>query len=376
MFKIHSATHDIPRLRRRMAQVMRGERLAPLPLPAPRRAEPARRRWLAAAAGQSRLKALIQRTPGLRDVYNLAHALLTIQGRLHWLRQQSQEAHERLEGRLLHQQRTLAMQQEDLATVQRLAARQARKLEELAAAGLQSAAPAAADPTASDGWYVALEAALRGSSADIGARQRRYLQIVHDALGSVAGADRAPVQVLDLGCGRGEWLSLLRDDGLRARGIDSDTGMLALGRAQGLDIVHGDLLDHLATHADASIGAITAFQVVEHLPLPALLQLLAQAHRVLAPGGVLILETPNPENLQVAAYGFWLDPTHQRPLPPPLLHVLATHHGYAPVAIVRSNPWPEGEQAAAAADPHLAKLLYCEQDYALVAHKPRSQARD
>lgn len=228
-----------------------------------------------------------------------------------------------------------------------------------------------------DGWYAALEAALRGSTADIAQRQQHYLEFVRRALDAQVQLPsyRAPLPVLDLGCGRGEWLAQLASAGLRTVGVDSDAAMLAHAQQdRGVQVLQADLLDYLSTQAPASFGAITAFQVVEHLPLPVLLHLLSQSYRVLAPGGVLILETPNPENIQVGAYSFWLDPTHQRPLPPPLLFTLAGHYGFERRHIERCSPWAQHSEAASSPtlpDPHLAKILYCEQDYALIAYKPQ-----
>jgi SAM-dependent methyltransferase len=216
-------------------------------------------------------------------------------------------------------------------------------------------------------YYVSLENLYRGESSAIEARFERYLDVMRAA---EVGGVQDPV--LDLGCGRGEWLSILSREGLKSVGVDADAAMLAPARARGEQVLQGDLITFLEGAEAASYGAVTAFQVVEHLPLEALMRLFAGAKRALRPGGVLVLETPNPENIQVASYSFWLDPTHVRPLPPPLLDYFARYFGFIDVQIVRSNPWP-GDQHFPEDSPvyrHLNKLLFCEQDYALVARKP------
>jgi len=216
-------------------------------------------------------------------------------------------------------------------------------------------------------WYLALENSLRGSKDAIEARLQTYLAHL-----SCAQVGQSDWPVLDLGCGRGEWLALLGKHGFTARGVDTNAAMLAEAEKQGLDVRQLDLLTALQQTAPSSIGAITAFQVIEHVNLATLLELFQQAWRVLHPGGVLLLETPNPENIQVGAYSFWLDPTHIRPLPPPLLAHSAAHFGFIDITIVRSNPWPASAQDASnsGCTAILNKLMFGYQDYALVARKP------
>ena len=216
-------------------------------------------------------------------------------------------------------------------------------------------------------YYLALENIYRGEPDAISMRLEHYLPHIREAQ---AGHPDAPI--LDLGCGRGEWLALLRRHSLAALGVDNNPAMAGEAQQLGLHIIEGDLLSFLEDAAPDSYGAVTAFQVVEHLDTEALLRLFLAAQRALLPGGVLLLETPNPENLQVSGFSFWLDPTHVRPLPPPLLMHYARYFGFIDIAIQRASPWPEAlrltEDSAAAR--HLDKLLFCEQDYALIARKP------
>lgn len=242
-----------------------------------------------------------------------------------------------------------------------------QQVQTLLEAACRSPAAGSAEASPYPDYYVGLENLYRGESQAIEARFSPYLAFIREA---AAGGSQDPI--LDLGCGRGEWLAVLRREGLCASGVDSDASMLEQARSRGASVVQGDLLSFIEAAAPASYGAITAFQVVEHLPLEVLMRLFAASARALRPGGVLIFETPNPENLQVSGYSFWLDPTHVRPLPPPLLDYFARYFGFIEMRIVRSNPWPldRSLEDASPAAQYLNKLLFCEQDYALVARKP------
>jgi O-antigen chain-terminating methyltransferase len=117
---------------------------------------------------------------------------------------------------------------------------------------------------------------------------------------------------------------------------------------------------------------VTAFQVVEHLPFECVVALVQAAFRALLPGGILLFETPNPENLQVATYSFWMDPTHKKPIPPPLLMDLSFHAGFRDGLVLRQNPWPDwqGEEAEPTLEGQMNHRLHGPQDYALLAYKP------
>ena len=199
--------------------------------------------------------------------------------------------------------------------------------------------------------YFAFEARMRASTDEIRERQRPYVELLRG---------RGPV--LDVGCGRGELLRLLRDEGTEARGVDADADMVAFARGEGLDVRQEDLLDALAATADGSLGAITALQVVEHLPPPVLTRFLAGAARALRPGGLLILETINPAS-PAALRHYFADLTHAQPLVPETLELLARHAGFASVEITFMN---EPEQHA---DRRISEQLFAPLDYALIARK-------
>lgn len=164
--------------------------------------------------------------------------------------------------------------------------------------------------------YLDFEDVFRGSSTRVAELVRPYAVL----LGSRH-------RVLELGCGRGELLALLAEAGVSAVGVDSDAGMLSRARARGLDVAQADLLEYLSGQPDGSVDGIVSIEVVEHLDPAVLPELLAQACRVLEPGGMLLAETVNPHSL-TAHKLFWLDPTHRHPLFPETLLVLAASAGF------------------------------------------------
>jgi SAM-dependent methyltransferase len=211
-------------------------------------------------------------------------------------------------------------------------------------------------------FYKAFEDRYRGSRETVKERLRVYLPFL-----AALRRRGAEGRVLDLGCGRGEWLELLRETGVAAAGVDVDEGMLASCREAGLAVHAGDLLSNLRECAAESLDVVSAFHVVEHLPFSRLQAVVQEALRVLRPGGLLVMETPNPENLSVGAAGFYLDPTHVRPLHPGLLAFVPEHYGFARVKILRLQ---EPSALAQGAVPTLLNVLRdVSPDYAVVAEK-------
>ena len=219
-----------------------------------------------------------------------------------------------------------------------------------------------------DAFYVAFEDSFRGDRGQIRAGLVHYLDDVA-ACGTVATA----TPLLDLGCGRGEWLELLREHDYAARGVDLNRVAVEQCRGVGLAVTHADVLDSLSTCADAGLGAISAFHIIEHLPFDRLLELLQQCYRKLSPGGLLLLETPNPENLLVGSHTFYHDPTHRNPLTPTATAFLVRYCGFSDPEIRRLHPYPESARVAGD-DPLTARVnghLCGPQDFAVIAHKPR-----
>jgi len=208
--------------------------------------------------------------------------------------------------------------------------------------------------------YFAFESRMRGSVDAIRERQRRYVDDFRDA---------APV--LDIGCGRGELLALLREAGIEARGIDADADMVAFARGEGLDVEQADLLEYLERVDAGSLGGIFMGQVVEHLPPAVLVRALELAAQKLRPGGVLVAETINPLS-PIALRNYYADLTHAQPLVPETLELLARQSGFAETELRFLNEPADrltepDDPVIAANVRRLNELLFAPLDYALVA---------
>jgi O-antigen chain-terminating methyltransferase len=225
--------------------------------------------------------------------------------------------------------------------------------------------------------YVELEARFRGAEGEIERRVDPYLEIL---------AQRGPV--LDLGCGRGEALEALARRGVAGRGVDANAEMVARCREKGLEVEEGDLFETLRSAERGSLGGILSLHVIEHLPAESLDTLVKLAWRALREGGVLILETPSPLSLVVAARNFWIDPTHRRPVHPSTLRHSFEHAGFDPVERVDLQPFASEDRLpdlpTDGLPPELAplverlqrlrddldRLLYGYQDFGMVGYKP------
>jgi len=219
----------------------------------------------------------------------------------------------------------------------------------------------------SAGFYRAFEDRYRGARETIKQRLRAYQPFI-EPLATL----QSPPRALDVGCGRGEWLELLGEQGFQAHGVDLDEGMLAACRERGLDVELGDAIACLRRMPDASLTLVSAFHLVEHIPFEVLQALVSEAQRVLLPGGLLIMETPNAENLVVGATSFYLDPTHLRPLPPQLLAFITEYGGFQRHKVVRLQ-----EDAALRGDAPIGLINVLDgvsPDYAVVAQKDAGAA--
>jgi 2-polyprenyl-3-methyl-5-hydroxy-6-metoxy-1,4-benzoquinol methylase len=218
-----------------------------------------------------------------------------------------------------------------------------------------------------DAFYKRFEDRFRGTRDDIMNRVRVYLPTIR-----AAGAGSADAPVLDVGCGRGEWLELLSTEGASAIGVDLSPTMVRECTEMGLKVVCDDAIEYLAGAPEGAFGAVTGFHIIEHLPFRRFIELLDATLRALRTGGVAVFETPNPENLVVGSCNFWYDPTHRAPLPPEMVRWVAESRGFARAEILRLHPVPESEhlrEGAAAVRSLLNQKLYGPQDYALVAYK-------
>jgi hypothetical protein len=158
--------------------------------------------------------------------------------------------------------------------------------------------------------------------------------------------------------------------GVNALGVDLDEGMLSACSENGLQVVHGDAIAHLSSLENNSQLIVSAFHMVEHISFDELRHLVQEAHRVLKPGGLLIMETPNPENIMVATCSFYLDPTHVRPIPPDLLLFTTEFYNFFRSKIVRVQEWSEIKTTNTLGISHV--LGGTSPDYAIVAQKSAS----
>ncbi|TFI55839.1 methyltransferase domain-containing protein [Mastigocladus laminosus UU774] len=216
-----------------------------------------------------------------------------------------------------------------------------------------------------DAFYVAFENQFRGSRDDILNRLKVYLPFIAEAK---IGESHSPI--LDVGCGRGEWLELLQNNNYTARGLDINRVMLEQCRSRGLEVIEADVISYLNSLSENSLGAITGFHIIEHLPFQILMKLFTETVRVLRPGGLVIFETPNPENILVASHNFYTDPTHRNPLPSTTVKFIAESVGLCRVNIMKLHPYTENFKID---DSELAErlndLFYGPQDYAVIGYK-------
>ncbi len=200
---------------------------------------------------------------------------------------------------------------------------------------------------------------FRGSEDRIREQQKRYLDRFAGASGTI----------LDIGCGRGEFLEAARAAGLSARGVDQNPECIALCRSRGLEVEQADIFEYLESLADGSVGGAYCAQVIEHLSpavLPRLIRLLSQKLRL---GSLVAIETPNPECLAIFATHFYIDPTHTRPVPAPLLRFYLEEAGFGSVQIERLAPAIESMPALQELPPAFREAFFGGLDYAIFAQK-------
>ncbi|MBD1926666.1 methyltransferase domain-containing protein [Trichocoleus sp. FACHB-90] len=218
-----------------------------------------------------------------------------------------------------------------------------------------------------DAFYVAFEDQFRGSREEILNRLKVYLPLIEEV--KVGTLDNP---ILDVGCGRGEWLELLHKSGYAARGIDINRVMLEQCRARGLEVIEADVIDYLQSLPDAIYGAVTGFHIIEHLPFNLLMKLVDETLRVLTPGGMVIFETPNPRNILVGSGDFYRDPTHRHPIHPDTINFVAHLQGF-----IRSDVYvfekQDGKQKLSSLSQkrfeELNDYISVSRDFALIAYK-------
>ncbi|HEX2695730.1 MAG TPA: class I SAM-dependent methyltransferase [Acidobacteriota bacterium] len=221
-----------------------------------------------------------------------------------------------------------------------------------------------------DWRYAGFENRFRGSEEDIRKQQAEYASLFPKG-----------GKVLDLGCGRGEFLDLLRDRGLEGAGVDLNGAMIDACVDKGLDCRQGDILERLADAPDGSLGGVFSSQVVEHLPPAYLRKLVETAFAKLAPGGRIVLETVNPTSVFALVQIYFLDMSHEKPVHPQALKFLLESAGFAEVEVRYSAPLgeerlrelPGADERTAALNADIDKLnalLYAPPNYAVMGKKP------
>ena len=220
-------------------------------------------------------------------------------------------------------------------------------------------------------FYHRLENRYRGSREAITERLRIYLPDVEAA---VLRTGKKPV--LDLGCGRGEWVALLSQAGLTAFGVDTNQVQIAQGQKQGLDLRLEDAVTALSAAEDDSLAVISAHHLIEHLPFDMVAWITREAMRVLAPGGILLFETPDTRNVLVGATTFHTDPTHLKPMPEQVMGVLLETAGFHPVDIRHINAHARLDEFLAKGDVNdeIAFLMFGPQDLTVLGTKPAKES--
>ncbi len=218
-----------------------------------------------------------------------------------------------------------------------------------------------------DAFYLEFENKFRGNEAEIQKKQQPYIKIFEKSgLGK-------KYPIVDLGCGRGEFLDLLTKSKMQAIGVDLNEAMVDRAKEKGFQAVNDEGINYLMQQKSNSLAGITGFHLAEHIPFEKLLTLMAEAERCLVKGGILILETPNPESLFVGAFTFHYDPSHLKPLPPAIVQFSAMFKGFEKAEILRLQPeLTKKEIEAATKNPTIQgalQRLYGPRDYALVAYK-------
>ena len=221
-----------------------------------------------------------------------------------------------------------------------------------------------ADDHSLDNFYVHFERWFRGTEAEIAKNQSVYLPLF-----TKSKIDSKKFPVVDVGCGNGEFVQILHDKGIRAIGLDLNKTMIDNVKSKGLEGERGDALNYLRKQKNNSLMAVTGFHIVEHIPFVELMKLFTECYRVLAPGGFVIFETPNPENVIVGSCNFYNDPSHLHPLPPAFLELVMKTRGFSKTEIKRLHPLKEKIESKDPLVQEMAERFFGPQDYSVIATK-------
>lgn len=223
-----------------------------------------------------------------------------------------------------------------------------------------------ADNHALDMFYAKFEDRFRGSEEDIKNRVSEYLPLFKQQ-----NVNYNKYPVLDIGSGRGEFLQVLKEANLSAIGLDINYDMVKRSRAKGLKTKQGNAVEFLSKSDAQKYGAITGFHIVEHLPFNVLLELLRSSYNTLVPGGLVLFETPNPENVTVGSCTFYMDPSHLSPIPPALLAFALETVGFQNIEVRKLHPVADAPKIANQSLHEIANRFYGALDYAVIGYKPK-----
>jgi len=209
-----------------------------------------------------------------------------------------------------------------------------------------------------DNFYLLFEDKFRGSKEIVKEKLKIYLQYIKNQ-----------DFVLDIGCGRGEWLELLKENNINSKGIDINQKAINTLQKNNFNVINIDAIKYLQSQKNQTIPAITAFHIIEHFNFEDLLIFLQESFRVLTKQGIIILETPNPKNLGVGACNFYTDPTHKNPLPPHLTKFLLEFVGFKSVQIIPTQKFENIKLQDKALQNFVDEWINQSEDYAVIGKK-------
>jgi SAM-dependent methyltransferase len=309
-----------------------------------------------------------------RETRTLHNAVDSMASTVEFLRQEAAhlrnkaEAKERHNEDVKHRLEQLDMRISDMAHQFAVLNEERQQLGKKVAAKEASSPSAKADLVADehllDNFYVEFEHWFRGTDEEIKERQKVYLPLF-----TKSKIDSQKYPAVDIGCGRGEFIQLLKDNGVRGIGLDINKVMVDRTKEKGLEAAEGDALTYLRGKKTNSLMAITGFHIVEHIPFLDLVKIFDECYRTLQPGGFVIFETPNPENVIVGTCNFYSDPSHLHPLPPALVEFTLKTRGFNKTEVKRLHPIKKDIKSDDPLVKEMAERIYGPQDYAVIAYK-------
>lgn len=224
-----------------------------------------------------------------------------------------------------------------------------------------------ADDHTLDKYYIDFENKFRGPEHTIENRLKVYIPYFTK---SKVNFSKTPV--LDIGCGRGELLKVLKDNSVNAIGIDLNKSMVDRAKENGFKAEQAEALSFLMRQKSNTFGAITGFHIAEHIPFSLLIRLFEECQRVLTKDGFIIFETPNPENIHVGSFSFYFDPSHLHPIPPEVMSFTVENRGFKKAEILRLHPKNGHYENYTTNDPLVKEIVdrfHGPQDYAVIGYK-------